>query len=241
LLLALAAPIDIFASVPASASPTPTVFSAVEPAKARDTARQILDEDYQTMLPDEDQPIAAGQPPRPPPPPIERESSGSVGGAGSAVAQALMWVMIGVAILLLALFLASELRGWQADEASGDAATAVAPGEDHAAVIERPLGDADTLARSGKYGEAIHVLLLRTLEELVRRLDRPLPRSLTSREILTQVTLGLEARDALAHLVTAVEVSHFGGSEPGEGDYKLCVDRFQRFASAYTRGAARKS
>ena len=147
-----------------------------------------------------------------------------------------MWVMIAVAIVLLALFLASELRGWQADEAAGGDAAA-APGEDHAAVVEKPLGDADTLARAGKYGEAIHVLLLRTLEELVRRLDRPLPRSLTSREILRAARITTVARTALRDIVGAVERTHFGAYPAQAGDYAACRQNFAVLQHSLRAGA----
>jgi hypothetical protein len=96
-------------------------------------------------------------------------------------------------------------------------------------------GAADALARAGRYGEAIHALLLDTLAALSRSAE--LPPSLTSREIVAGVRLPPAAREALAGLTLSVEVSRFGGAEPGEADYRLCVDRFHTFVATYRAAA----
>jgi hypothetical protein len=225
LLTALLAPLRALASVPA-------------PAEARERARKLLDKAYQTSLPEDEKP--ALDPTVPARPRHERPADADVEvpAGGSMVASGIMWVIVGIAVLLLIAFVVSEFGGYGENVAiapAGDGA-AVETAAESAAVVERPLDDAEALARAGRFGEAIHVLLLRTLEELVRRLERPLPRSKTSREILVEVRLPDEARGALSHLVSAVEVSFFGGSEPGASDYQVCVERFRRFADAYTRG-----
>lgn len=157
----------------------------------------------------------------------------------SAIATALMWVLIVVAIALIALLMIQEFVGYNPDaEIGDDGAQPVTSKDADAAVVARPLGDAEALAQAGDFAEAIHVLLLRTLEELSRRGGVQLPPSLTSREILGRIPLPGDAQHALADLVTAVEVSHFGGATPGASDYHLCRDRFQLFAAAYTRGRA---
>ncbi len=210
--------------------------AAPTPAEARARAGKALGDEFQTRLPEEDKPAAASDAP-PPRPERNRDRSVGAATAGSAVANVLMYVLAGVAVVLLVLFLVSELGGYQKNVAGGAGAGAAGTESDAetAAVAERPLDDAEALARAGRFGAAIHVLLLRTLEELMRKLDRPLPRSKTSREILHEVRLPDEARGALSHLVSAVEVSFFGGAEPGAEDYQVCVERFRRFADAYTR------
>jgi hypothetical protein len=152
------------------------------------------------------------------------------------IATALLWVLVAVAVVLIGLMLARELSGYEADAKAVEKSGATDLERDDAAVVEVPLGNAEVLAGQGRYGEAIHVLLLRTLEELARRVTVRLPRSLTSREILARVSVPDEARVALADLVTAVEVTHFGSHEPSQSDYAACRDRFQRFAAAYSRG-----
>jgi hypothetical protein len=217
----------------------PAHASAPPPAEARGRAEKVLDKQFQTQLPDAaerarkvlDKDYQKDLPRK------RHESQPVRERGGSVVAQGVVWVIAGVLLVLLVLFIVREFGGGK-----NIVAPAIVPGDDgsaaaaNAAVVERPLDDAEALARAGRFGEAIHVLLLRTLEELVRRLDRPLPRSRTSREILAEVRLPEEAHGALAHLIGAVEVSFFGGDEPGERDYQVCVDRFRVFADAYTRG-----
>jgi hypothetical protein len=225
----------------ALAAARPAHASAPPPAEARGRAEKVLGKEFQTQLPDAaerakkvlDKDYQKDLPRKRHEAQPERERGGSV------VAQGIVWVIAGVLLVLLVLFLLREFGTGGKNvvaptvAAPDDAAAAAAA---NAAVVERPLDDAEALARAGRFGEAIHVLLLRTLEELVRRLDRPLPRSRTSREILAEVRLPEEAHGALAHLIGAVEVSFFGGDEPGERDYQVCVDRFRVFADAYTRG-----
>ncbi len=108
----------------------------------------------------------------------------------------------------------------------------------HDAVTTKPLGDARRLAESGRYAEAIHALLLRTLHELSHVAPEPVPASLTSREILARVALPEAARSALSGLIDAVEITHFGGRAPDESGYRMCLDRFDEFARSYTGAAA---
>lgn len=94
-----------------------------------------------------------------------------------------------------------------------------------------PIPSAEAAAAAGRYGEAIHALLLDTLAALSRAAR--LAPSLTSREIVGRVRLAPPAREALAGLVAAVELSHFGGAAPGEEDYRACLDRFHVFLESY--------
>lgn len=159
-----------------------------------------------------------------------------VGGPMAAIAQVLMWGILVVGIALLAFWIIRDFSGYMGEAEVEDAAVADEDGDAVAQVVARPLGDAEALAAQGKYSEAIHALLLRTLQELVKRGQVTLPPSLTSREILGRVPLGADAREALSGLVLAVEVTHFGGAAPNADDYAMCRQHFDRFAHAYTRG-----
>jgi hypothetical protein len=116
----------------------------------------------------------------------------------------------------------------------------LAPGGDDGPVAEAeaghqpvsiPTAGATALAAEGRYAEAIHVLLLDTLAALSRAAS--LAPSLTSREIVALAALPEQAREALAGLVAAVEVSRFGGAEPGRDEYQACLARFDRFLASY--------
>jgi hypothetical protein len=91
--------------------------------------------------------------------------------------------------------------------------------------LEVALAEADRLARQGAYGEALHLLLLYCLNEMRRRFSLGLPPSLTSHEILGLKALPEIRRTGLSVIVSAVEVSHFGGRPTDEATYQLCRQR----------------
>lgn len=157
------------------------------------------------------------------------------GGAPNALFAYLMWACVFVGVAVLAFWLARELAGYTGD-ASIDDPKGGDRDEPDRAVVERPLGDADELARQGLYAEAIHTLLLRTLQELVRSAQVRVAPANTSREILARVPLLGDARSALAGLITAVEVTHFGDGVPTADDYGRCRQQFNVFATAFRAG-----
>jgi hypothetical protein len=95
---------------------------------------------------------------------------------------------------------------------------------------DAPLPDLDEierLARAGAYADAIHLMLLRALEALRRRLGTSWAKSLTSREIVRRSELPATDRSALKMLVGAVEISRFGGQSANEQIYRACLDQYR--------------
>ena len=95
---------------------------------------------------------------------------------------------------------------------------------------DAPLPDLDEierLARAGAYAEAIHLMLLRALEALRRRLGTSWAKSMTSREIARRSELPASDRSALRMLVGAVEISRFGGQSANEQIYRACLDQYR--------------
>jgi hypothetical protein len=161
-------------------------------------------------------------------------SSPGGGGALGALMSWLVWGAIAVGAVLLVLLIVRELLRHRRDRIAKDqpavAEEAVAPA---VAALHRPLDDADQLAREGRFAEAIHVLLLRTFEELARAAEVKIAPSLTSREILARIPLRAGAHEALADLASVVELTWFGDDVPGEADWLRCRGRFDVFVSAY--------
>lgn len=203
-----------------------TAWPGAEAARA--VAEQITrDERLQTTLP-AGAPVAA--PPARPPPFSKgrshpREVARPSDGGGLALGQI---VLVTLGALLLIGLAAVLLR----ERITAPLPTAEArPAEEPAAIPERTiLTDADRLAAAGRYAEAVHALLLRTIEALARRV--PVPRALTSREILDRAALPEDARAAFAELVAAVELTRFGGHRAAADDYTRCVDCFDRIRHA---------
>jgi hypothetical protein len=149
-------------------------------------------------------------------------------GLGGVTVQLIRILGIGgaiVAVLLGAVWLAGKLaeRGQESALSEG----AAAPGLDAG-----PLLDAEALAAEGRFGEAIHLLLLRTFEVLARRMGSRLAPGMTAREALARLTLPSPARPALSDLVDAVESTTFAGRSASEGDYLRCAERFTVLRSA---------
>jgi len=130
-----------------------------------------------------------------------------------------------LAVLLAALWLARRLveRGDSGLAAEGVSAPTLDAG---------PLLDAEALAAQGRFGEAIHLLLLRTFEVLARRMGSRLAPGMTAREALVRLALPAPARPALADLVAAAETTTVAGRSASEGDYRRCAERFTVLKSA---------
>ena len=164
----------------------------------------------------------------------EDEDGGALGG----LMNILLWGLLAVTFGLVLFWVVSEFAKSTDDavlpaEEKQDAIAAAT-----AAIIDKPLGDADELAARGEYAEAIHTLLLRTLHELARSAMVRVERSHTSREILARVPLLADAREALSVLITYVELTHFGDDPANADDYGKCREQFSRFASAFKAGLA---
>jgi len=193
----------------------PLLASATPADVVRERARRILERgEYQTELPAAIRPAVLDLPLGP----LE------------ILLRVLFWTALAVMVVLAVAWIVRRLRGL-----TPDAEAPAGPAEGASDMGRRQLGAAEALAARGRFGEAIHVLLLDTLEALSRAAR--LAPSLTSREIVARVPLPERARDALSGLVSAVEVSWFGGEDPGETEYRLCLERFHAFLDA-TRGAA---
>jgi hypothetical protein len=73
------------------------------------------------------------------------------------------------------------------------------------------LREADALAAQGRYAEAVHHLLFRSIEDIGRRRPRLVRPALTSRELAAAEVLPPPARGLFARIAGLVERSLFGG------------------------------
>jgi hypothetical protein len=104
-----------------------------------------------------------------------------------------------------------------------------APWQESVAVAANPAGGAsphleraEVFARDGRYGEAMHELLLQALADIRGQAGASLAPSLTSREILRQAKLGDTPRGALRMLIGRVEFTYFGLRSAEGTDYQAC-------------------
>ena len=100
--------------------------------------------------------------------------------------------------------------------------------------------EADELARQGKFAEAMHTILLRSVDELRHQLSVSIAVSLTSREILRHVKLPSEGHDLFADIINRVEISYFGGRCPAVDDYRACRSSFDSLTGVLLRYSVRQ-
>jgi hypothetical protein len=94
------------------------------------------------------------------------------------------------------------------------------------------LAEADALAANGRYGEAAHLILLRSVEDIERRRPKFLKPSSTAREIAGASALPDKARATFALIARHVEASLFGGQGLDAGSWTECREAYGRFALA---------
>lgn len=92
------------------------------------------------------------------------------------------------------------------------------------------LEEADLLAQAGKFAEAVHLLLFRSIDDIQLRLEGGVPRSLTAREIGGLGQLPEQAKLALNPIIMIVERSFFGDRDVDAPDWKTARGSYERFA-----------
>lgn len=110
------------------------------------------------------------------------------------------------------------------------------PDQDQARIL---LEDVDALAAEGRFEEAVHELLFRSIQDIDIRRPNTIRRSLTSREIAALTILTPETRQAFAAIGGVVETSYFGGKKIGREEFDISRAAYAQFAqkSAWKQAA----
>jgi hypothetical protein len=174
----------------------------VDPAHAE----VLASGDYQTALP---------PPPADPPPRWLEDLLNAIGRFFEFTGPALRYVLIGLAILLALFLLYKLVPGFAAwfDERFRRAPEAEDPnvGVAEASAARARLADADALASEGRFDEAVHILLYRSIDDISARRPGLVKPAVTSRDLAVAPELPGVARGAFSAIARAVEVSLFGG------------------------------
>lgn len=122
------------------------------------------------------------------------------------------------------------LRGRQKEkQAAPDVSTVPDLRPDRAAATTL-LEDADALAAQGRFAEAVHLLLFRSIDDIQDKHSGLVARSLTSREIGALSILPVPIRDSLSPIIRIVERSFFGGRTVDETGWKEARASYESFA-----------
>ena len=197
-------------------------------------ARLLADKDIQFHL--------AGAPQvKPPKPPVLPEWLESVFKAIAGFFNALgpvftilFWVLLALVVGTILYFIVREFTDfrfpWQKNKLEeGEEADGWTPDSAPARAL---LAEADALAAEGRFAEAAHLILLRSVEDIERRKPDILKPSSTSREIAVANSLPEKARATFGLIAGHVEQSLFGGRMLDASVWNQCRDAYGRFALA---------
>ncbi|HEX3917718.1 MAG TPA: hypothetical protein VHW60_10300 [Caulobacteraceae bacterium] len=99
-----------------------------------------------------------------------------------------------------------------------------------AAAARALLEEADKLAASGSYAEAVRLILHRSIEDIEGRRPRLVRPAYTSREIGRLDDLPATARTTFMHIAEVVERSFFGGRDVDATGFAECRRTYEAFA-----------
>ena len=143
----------------------------------------------------------------------------------------IFWGGVIIGALMILYFVLREVapESWFRGKRATPATTDWRPSAEQARAL---LEDADKLAADGRYEEAIHVLLFRSIDELVARRPGAVRPALTSRDIAGLDALPAAPREAFARLAQAVERTFFGGRAAGADEFGTARADYEAFAFA---------
>ena len=152
----------------------------------------------------------------------------------AAYARFLLWtvIAIGAAALLLALYNRLRHGEWRLHPPRTAASVELSEEEwsPEEAGARSWLDEADALARDGRYAEAIHHLLFRSIEDIASRRPALVRPALTSRELAASEGIPARARDLFSGIAALVERSLFGRRAVSEGDWLQAREAYSGFA-----------
>lgn len=152
------------------------------------------------------------------------------------LARFLLWTVLAIAAATLLVLIYLRLRHgeWHLPWRRGKAVELIPVEEEEwrpeAAPARSWLEEADALAAKGRFAEAIHHLLLRSIDDVARRRPKLVRPALTSRELSTSEGIPASARQLFTAIAARVEHSLFGGREVGPADWNEARTAYADFA-----------
>ncbi|MFN3911175.1 hypothetical protein [Hyphomonas sp.] len=192
-------------------------------------AAYLADRDLQLERPEQE-----FEPPVLKPPPRWLQAFGDFLQALGPVFQFIFWAALALVVAGILYFLFGEAirlrfggRAKPKDRPQDDILPDLRP---DAAAARSLLEEADALARQGRFAEAVHLLLFRSIEDIQDRLEGGVPVSLTAREISSLGRLPDRAKRALGPIIQVVERSFFGGRPVDAEGWREARSSYETFA-----------
>jgi hypothetical protein len=154
--------------------------------------------------------------------------------AAAPVLQYVFWGGLAVAVVLIAWFIARDVIRIRLEKAARPAnlttgPQAWRPARDKAQAL---LSDADALAAEGRFAEAAHLILVRSIDDFAAHRPGVVRPALTSRDLGRLDAMPREARQAFAQIAEVVERSLFGGRAVDADRFAACRRAYHDFALA---------
>lgn len=146
--------------------------------------------------------------------------------------KAVFWIGLVVGGLLIVYFAAREVQATWTRRRRAAQADRPADWTPEPARARALLEDADRLAAQGRFDEAVHLLLFRSIDDLAGRRPEAVRPALTSRDIARIEAMPGPARSAFSRIAEVVETSFFGGRPVGRDDFAECRRAYEAFAFA---------
>lgn len=142
------------------------------------------------------------------------------------------WGGLALGVLLIAWLIARDLlrarRGETVAPSSlSGAEPAWRPSREKAQAL---LSDADALAAQGRFAEAAHLILIRSIDDFASRRPGAVKPALTSRDLAGAESMPQDARRTFAVITEAVERSLFGGRDIDAEGFARCRRAYEDFA-----------
>ena len=197
--------------------------------------------DPELIDPGYSQTIAGGEiqtafpPPPPPPPPTPEwlksliEAIGNFFQWSAPAGKPLLWIVAALLLLFILYHFVPAFAQWVDDirfRRKRRAAEEEIIGQAEAGAARALLAEADALAAEGRFAEAVHLLLYRSVEDIEGRRPGLVRPAMTSRDLAETQDLPTVARSAFSRIARAVEISLFGGRS-------IDADAWQQCRSAY--------
>jgi len=146
--------------------------------------------------------------------------------------QGLFWIIVGglAAIILFSIGRALYRRFSNPPAKSEDDETDDEHWRPEAKTAHGLLGEADALAKQGRYAEAAHLLLFRSIADIEERLPDFMRPALTSRDISDAAALPAPARTAFSSIARIVESGIFAVRPVDEQGWTDARSAYEQFA-----------
>jgi hypothetical protein len=157
-------------------------------------------------------------------------------------ARIILWTLLVAGVVLILWVIVQRLREgvWSRPRWRRRILATRAADETGEAFFEGPvrtwLAEADALAGEGRFAEALHHLLLKSVDDIARRRPQMVRPSLTSREIARTGDFPYRARTIFSRLAAGVERSLFGGRAVDADEWTACRAAYADFAQGKAWG-----